>query len=1026
MAESSRRGGRGAARGGSKRAASTQLSDAERKRVRREKDQARKERAKQKQQEEEEERRLNPIPNLCDFCATHPAGIFAHQQRKCDWVKYSDTRVECRNCADFRSQNPGLLHECRVGQHHMDHRRYGVNDPAVPAVAACKPCSDKHKGDTCNVDVHLGYQCTNCRKGRCRAGGVQLKPRPDSIGEPVWFRHACDRCQADDSGGKCSWLDDRTAWSSACGRCLAGGHLCLWSNTLIAVPSVPAPESWAIPNGRHSDAGTLELQRNGTTWRKWCKACAVSKTLYSCRITESQPFSSCVRCNQLGIDCVDAESGRVFPLASLSRVGFGRWTPFQGCARCEETGRPCDRQRPCDSCTTNADRDRCDKWIKTKNDRLHNCVAQFDASPPALYYLAHGYGPRGVRSVKDGTKLYDWIGPLVPKYSTLNAQDRAKNMAKEIADAHNDFRPDHPPPQGGSQGSLQGSIPSILHAGSLEQLMRQTSHPPIQNPAYQEKFQAMSHPDWPPTREGFGAPLGRPIATPAPEAPEPDPTVADPPAEKPPVMDSPAPVIPVVLKQDLPMRPSPSPPANNPAEFAGIQAQAQAQIPPFQLQPAQAQDGNTAQPGGDDMPAGFEDLINFNMFGGDNFEINPALEVIGNDIENNAEGVPVQSNPMDPISIPQGPGEGSNHGQVPPELAGVSPNPPNPMKNISFNAFLCLGDNPYVKYKTKPSRWSVKNNVEGLEMSHWRQGEKAQCWNIKGPRLFGMAHATPVLDTPARDILEDIPLIRRQDTLQPFTEVLVSCFEPKQGGGTGICYKPAADEVGCQALIHRLFFPFNYLVCKDCVTESVQITVDESLKPLRANEIVKTRAYACDSCALLLADDKQHMKTLGKTGVKQIWGATGPKPPSPDEAVQEEGTSIAYQGATMPITGCACATKLLDRPLCRFHRLHYAELSMRHAAMMQEWRLCRFSKPVCPACLGDSKLRKVGISADYEGFKDTGGRATAWACLVCNDWVVNQLNDGNAPQLVDGSWDGVHQAKDIIVGKTTDIDMEGA
>ncbi|KAH7150063.1 hypothetical protein B0J13DRAFT_620398 [Dactylonectria estremocensis] len=999
-----------AARRGSKRPAASQLTDAQRKRVRQGKDQARKERVKKKQEEEEKQKLLNPMSNQCNFCATDPVGMVMSLPRPCDWTKYGDFKVECSNCADHRSRNPGLAHECRVGEEHIDHRRYGINDPAVPAVAACKPCSDKHKGDTCNVDVHLGYQCTSCRKGRCRAGGVQLKPRPDPPGVPYWYRHACDRCQADSSGGRCTWLDNRNAWNSSCQRCSAGGHLCLCSNTLVAAPNVPAPKSWVIPNARDSeDAGTLELQRTGPGWRKWCKACAVSKTLYSCRVTESMPFSSCVRCNQLGIDCIETETNRGYPLADLSRVGFGKWTPFQGCAPCQEKGRPCDRQRPCDSCTSNGDRPNCDKWMKSKLDRMYNCVAQFEDSPPALYYLAHGYGPGGVDSVKDGTKLLDWIGPLVAKYSTLNPQERAKNMVDEIIDAHNDFRPDQRPPHGGRQGTLHGLMPSAMNV-ILEHLMRGASHVPFQNPAYQQKLQGMSHPEWPPTREGFGAPLGRPIAAPAPESPQADAEVANPPVESPPVMNPPvmnppamdprAPIAPVTPEQCLPMRAQPlppaisqhQPPANNPARFAGVQVQAQ--IPPFQQQLARGQNNNIAQPEGDANNIDFQVRVNADMSDFD-FNVDPVLEAIGDDNENSPAGVGVQSDPMDPSGTPQG-----------------------------------LGEDPYMKNWTKPSRWSAKNNLEGLEMSHWRQGEKVQSWDFVELRLFGVANGKPIFDTPARDILGDIPLVRRQDTLQqdPLQEwrLMPSCMEPEQGG-MGICSKPAADEVGCQALIHRTFPPFNYLVCTGCVAESVKITVDESLKPLTTSEIVKTRAYTCNLCTRLVTEDKEYAKALGKTGAKHIWGNDNPESPVPGEAQQGEDPSIVYQKDTMPITGCACATKLLDRPLCRFHRLHYAELSMRHAAMMQEWRLCRFSKPVCPACVGGSESRDVGISADCEGFKNIGEHGTAWACLVCNDWVVDQHNDGNnSPRLVDGSWDGIHQAKDIIVGKTTDRDTEGA
>jgi len=103
---------------------------------------------------------------------------------------------------------------------------------------------------------------------------------------------------------------------------------------------------------------------------------------------------------------------------------------------------------------------------------------------------------------------------------------------------------------------------------------------------------------------------------------------------------------------------------------------------------------------------------------------------------------------------------------------------------------------------------------------------------------------------------------------------------------------------------------------------------------------------------------------------------------------------------TEALTGCSCANRMLGTSLCRFHRLYYTEEVMKHSALMQEWRLSRFKKAVCPSCLAQKPSEQVNVSANVDGF--VTGAPTAWTCVVCNDWVVNEQNDGNnQPKAID-------------------------
>ncbi|KAG6011984.1 hypothetical protein E4U41_005416, partial [Claviceps citrina] len=159
--------------------------------------------------------------------------------------------------------------------------------------------------------------------------------------------------------------------------------------------------------------------------------------MHHCRALAGEIEYSCAMCWEIGIDCWATKSPenpdnpaaerKFFPLFDFSRVGLGNLCTFSKCTRCKETGRNCDRQRPCDSCVEDAAAHTgsgsgsgsgsgpgsCCDDVKDG----YNCIKRLSYPPGPIYYLALGYGPNGVHDVKDGSKMEHWIGPPFPLYA---------------------------------------------------------------------------------------------------------------------------------------------------------------------------------------------------------------------------------------------------------------------------------------------------------------------------------------------------------------------------------------------------------------------------------------------------------------------------------------------------------------------------------------------------------------------------------------------------------------------------------
>ncbi|SCO38072.1 uncharacterized protein FFMR_04928 [Fusarium fujikuroi] len=323
--------------------------------------------------------------------------------------------------------------------------------------------------------------------------------------------------------------------------------------------------------------------------------------------------------------------------------------------------------------------------------------------------------------------------------------------------------------------------------------------------------------------------------------------------------------------------------------------------------------------------------------------------------------------------------------------------PKNANDQVAFNPFLgfTFGPNqkPQSKEKPKSSRWKIFNHLEGIDMSEWHESKSKDPEEESRPRLFSIANGQTNQPTPLRDVLGDVPCEEK------VTRTTLYCGEPGEGGW-GLCNAWNTDSKGqaiCQSHAHRNTALPYFPVCNDCTRGNVKYLFQHEHNPITQGELLSMRAYLCNDCAGQMSSGAPNAVQNQIVGTRRVYGT------AVDEAHSQ---SIPSQAAANPmrnteaLTGCSCANRMLGTSLCQFHRLYYAEEVMKHAALMQEWRLSRFKKAVCPSCLAQKPSEKVNISANVDGF--VRGAPTAWACVVCNDWLVNEHNDvNNQPKAID-------------------------
>ncbi|ETS05395.1 hypothetical protein M419DRAFT_5727 [Trichoderma reesei RUT C-30] len=432
-------------------------------------------------------------PNRCKFCGADPVGKDMFQERPCDYTKiWKENYIECQNCADHRSKNPGVQHRCQPPNINKVWRQYGIADPTTYSPAACDACRGDRFEHQCNVDSILGYGCTTtraCREGTCTVNGVPMEKPPRPQANVVrWTRGECQVCENKTKKGTatlgCSWLRDRTTWDRACDYCQAHNLVCMSGGNIVASPAkLTLPKTWAL-NHQVFDWGFIEC-RAINPHRRNCKRCLEDGHEH-CRVDAGAYGFACNRCAQLGIDCIDSKDDTHYPIFDLARVGIGGFMPFPECSCCTRHGRNCDLQRPCNSCVKHGDE--CDEFTGVTARYCFN--GRLDPPPGPLYYLALGYGPQGVDDPKDGSAIEHWVGPATNVYCMLPNRQKKEYLTALGAHLRARLHPPGAPPHGDvSQGGLltrRASEITRQQVAALIQAQWPQARPMNQYDVYQE------------------------------------------------------------------------------------------------------------------------------------------------------------------------------------------------------------------------------------------------------------------------------------------------------------------------------------------------------------------------------------------------------------------------------------------------------------------------------------------------------------------------------------------------------------
>lgn len=414
---------------------------------------------------------FKPLPK-CTYCdETYP-------DAPCD-LRPGRYTLECTNCTNKRAEDP--FHRCKLieDEHKLLYRRYNAKDPMVfVREDVCGGCAGTAKAMTCDMDPVLSIGCTDClaRGVDCHRAKTRDKmrrrPAKPTHAQGTWFRRICDMCAANndetavfningDERPRCSWLDDRGHWKHGCLPCREKNMACTFRGfTVEPVEQMMRPTSWNPASGVRQ---TWLLVSKSTNFRKECVRC--NQDHAPCYVGMQRPTAACKRCTAFGLSCSDKDN-KSYPIFDLSLVGFGADVEmaFEACKCCLDNNRPCDRQRPCDSCVLADGGRNCDKppkarYIKAGDYRKANLIrTRLNPHFGPLYYLALGYGDGGVGSVKTGASLMDWIGPASAVYATSMGPDQAHPLALRCTV----YPPGVPP-----HICFGGALPALV-AGSLD------------------------------------------------------------------------------------------------------------------------------------------------------------------------------------------------------------------------------------------------------------------------------------------------------------------------------------------------------------------------------------------------------------------------------------------------------------------------------------------------------------------------------------------------------------------------------
>jgi hypothetical protein len=240
------------------------------------------------------------------------------------------------------------------------------------------------------------------------------------------------------------------------------------------------------------------------------------------------------------------------------------------------------------------------------------------------------------------------------------------------------------------------------------------------------------------------------------------------------------------------------------------------------------------------------------------------------------------------------------------------------------------------------------------------------------PNLLQIPPATHPNPSDTR-ALSSIPTVSVFAGTDPI-DFVFSCMEliPETGQ---LCQR-AANMI-CEDSRHDTAVP----VCDECNTAS-----RARFETMLAEETISMRAYACNQCVDVATDARSFQGRSMK-----VWGF-------PPTAFNSVGNAFAPQSASrsmggpLRLSGCDCATKLLDRRVCTAHRLEHFLDVVRRVREMKRYVIGRWTRNVCPFC-----LQRPGTDAyGFQGHLGGETRNQAWSCMACLALVVFGWDQHNA------------------------------
>ncbi|EHK43296.1 uncharacterized protein TrAtP1_001483 [Trichoderma atroviride] len=878
----------------------------------------------------------------CEFCYRDPIGRQMCKQRYCDYTKgWKGNFIECSNCADHRSQNPGSKHRCKPPLINNVWRKYGVADPVDYRPPTCDQCLNSKMANQCNVDSTLGYGCTiskACRDGKCTVNGQEMEARPNTrVDAARWIRAECHACQNKTKKGTvtagCSWLRDRSTRDQACSYCQTNNLTCLSGGRVVANPQrLTLPRTWAVKL-QVFDKGFVECRRINPE-RRYCKRCWEDDHDH-CRADAGSYSYSCNRCTQLGVDCIDAGDDTSYPLFDLARVGIGGFMPFVECNCCREAGRNCDLQRPCDSCIKHGDE--CDDWV---GDTAKYCIkGRLDPPPGPLYYLALGYGSGGVDDPKDGSAIEHWVGPATSIYGIPENQNR-NFIATMGVQLRSMLSPPGAPPHGdATQGGLVSGRASGITREQIAAWIKERwpqAVPMNQLGHYRERVEAVRQ-KMQDIRDGK---------------------------------------IVSALFSDFPGHGGGDKDDDDDTNNPGVQTRPNDDADPNRGVDAHGNSGHvtTSSPAALIFDTSAPDWLS---------------EYINSDMIDDGVASP-------PFECPTLPGQ-SQFG-----FDAAAPSSQVPA-NLQFSPFEVSHLDPDLVLIDIDQDLDTLMQIDSLPLEASSALEDAEYidhnpLSIDQEEAMFIQRPQPTLPTPYSFVL-GCP--KPQDS--PFCNVLGLVPEvvtPIAPGGDETCSEirdnvhcnnPVALDSTCQCLLHE---DNAAHVCNACCKSSAK-QLNDNLVTNR--ELHAFRAYLCADCTAQVSNSIGQVLRRRIVGAVNIWGDCSDSYYTQTELELETPLGrVNFKGAALPVTGCACATKLLAQRLCWKHRSRFGGLIVAQAVKMREWCLQRFGRNVCPGCLVDKPPHEANSPKNtIQTMFEQGPKA--WVCLACGDWVVNQKQMGLVP-----------------------------